>query len=155
MYSYSDSFTLLARLRRLINGLLTYLLLKAHSHCARQRTLTSVKDARQRPLTDVDVRRRILTDTYSICKLYVNDIQRHYLRHYLLLKMSDGALSPFGEGAVSPFNTKSPGSRRSSIPSDILIHAAIWPQQIWAENWGVAPLGKGELGPHLTQCGRG
>jgi len=40
-----------------------------------------------------------------------------------------------------------------------LIHAAIWPQQIWAENWGegrgCAPLGEGELGPHLTQCGQG
>jgi len=35
---------------------------KAHSHCARQRTLTSVKDARQRPLTRVDVRQRALTD---------------------------------------------------------------------------------------------
>ena len=28
------------------------------------------------------------------------------------------------------------GPRHSSIPRDILIHAAIWPQQIWAENWG-------------------
>jgi len=38
----------------------------------------------------------------------------------------------------------------------MLIHAAIWPQQIWAENWGgCAPLGEGELGPHLTQCGQG
>jgi len=27
--------------------------IKAHSHCARQRTLTSVKDARQRPFTRV------------------------------------------------------------------------------------------------------
>jgi len=35
---------------------------KAHSHCARQRALTSVKDARQRPLTRVDVRQRALTD---------------------------------------------------------------------------------------------
>ena len=43
----------------------------------------------------------------------------------------------------------------SSVPSDILISAAIWPQQIWAENWGgCAPLGEGELGPHLTQCGQ-
>jgi len=38
------------------------------------------------------------------------------------------------------------------MPSGILIHAAIWPQQIWAENWGegCAPLGEGEVGPHLT-----
>ena len=89
--------------------------LKPHSHCARQRTLTSVKDARQRPLTRVDVRQRALmdvdvhrrrhrtlTDTYNICKLYVNDIHRHYLRHYLLLKMSDGGLSAFGGGGCVP-----------------------------------------------------
>ena len=31
-------------------------------------------------------------------------------------------------------NTKSPWPRHSSIPSDILIHAAIWSQQIWAKN---------------------
>jgi len=36
-----------------------------------------------------------------------------------------------------------------------LIHAAIWPQQIWAENWGLCPFGAGELGPSLTQCGQG
>ena len=47
----------------------------------------------------------------------------------------------FGEGAAgSPSNTKSPGPMPSSIPSDILIHEAIWPQQIWAENWGSVPL---------------
>jgi len=38
----------------------------------------------------------------------------------------------------------------------MLIHAAIWQQQIWAENWGVCPYGGGGgLGPHLTQCGQG
>ena len=33
-----------------------------------------------------------------------------------------------------------------------MIHPAIWPQQIWAENWrgSSAPFGEGELGPHLT-----
>ena len=36
-----------------------------------------------------------------------------------------------------------------------MIHAAIWPQQIWAENWGLCPFGDWELGPHLTQCGHG
>jgi len=46
----------------------------------------------------------------------------------------------FGEEAGSQSNTKSPGPRPSSTPSDILIHAAIWPQQIWAENWGTVPL---------------
>jgi len=62
-----------------------------------------------------------------------------------------------GEGCCAPSNTKSPGLRPSSIPSDILIHAAIWLQQIWAQNsgGGCAPLGERQLGPHLTQCGQG
>ena len=41
------------------------------------------------------------------------------------------------------------------MPSDILIHPAIWPQQIWAEGWGLCAFGGGELGPHVTQCGQG
>jgi len=42
------------------------------------------------------------------------------------------------------------------IPSDILIHLATGPQQIWAENWGPRSLlGEGELGPYLAQCGLG
>ena len=63
----------------------------------------------------------------------------------------------FGEGEWGPLsNTKSPGPRPTSIPSGILIYAAIWLQRIWAENWGdCVPLGEGELGPHLTQCGQG
>ena len=44
--------------------------------------------------------------------------------------------------------------RPTFLPSNILIHVAIWPQQIWTENWGYAPLGRG-LGPYLTQCGHG
>jgi len=40
--------------------------------------------------------------------------------------------------------------------SGILIHLAIWPKEIWAENCGgCAPLGEGEMGIHLTQCGQG
>jgi len=31
-----------------------------------------------------------------------------------------------------------------------LIHAAIWLQQILAENWELCTFGEGELGPHLT-----
>jgi len=45
-------------------------------------------------------------------------------------------------------------SQSTSIPSGILIHPAIWPQQIWAENWGLCPFGGGELGPHPTQYGQ-
>ena len=62
-----------------------------------------------------------------------------------------GGSAPFGGGgARSPFNTKSPGLRPSSIPSYSLIHAATWPQQIWAENWGLCPFGGGEVGPSNT-----
>ena len=62
---------------------------------------------------------------------------------------------PFwGRRAWSPSNTKSPWAKPSFIPSDILIHAAIWLQQIWAENWGAVPLWGGGLGPHLTKCGQ-
>jgi len=32
------------------------------------------------------------------------------------------------------------------------MHPAIWPQQAWAEKWGLPLLG-GELGPHITQLG--
>jgi len=59
-----------------------------------------------------------------------------------------GDSAPFlGRGQLGPHLTpKSPGPRPSSIPSDILIHAAIWPQQIWAENWGLCPFGGGGAG---------
>jgi len=68
-----------------------------------------------------------------------------------------GGLRPLfrGGGAGSPSDTKSPGLRPTSIPNGNLIYAAIWPQRIWAENWGpMCPLEGWELGPHLTQCGR-
>jgi len=31
------------------------------------------------------------------------------------------------------------GLRPTSLPSGILIHPTIWPQQTWAENWGLHP----------------
>jgi len=46
------------------------------------------------------------------------------------------------------------GSRRTFLLSGNLIHPAIWPEHIWAENWGCVPLGEGQLGPHLTQYGQ-
>ena len=60
---------------------------------------------------------------------------------------------PWGR-AEFPSNTMSPGPRSTSLPSDILIHPTVWPQQTWAwaKNWGLYPLW-GWLGPHLTQCG--
>jgi len=68
-----------------------------------------------------------------------------------------GLLCPLlDRGAGSPSNTLSPGRRPrpTSLPSGILIYPAVWPQQTWAENWGLYPLGEGKLGPHLTQCGQ-
>ena len=44
---------------------------------------------------------------------------------------------------------------RGPIPIGILVHPAIWPQQIRTENWGLCPFGEGDLGPHLTHCGQG
>ena len=65
------------------------------------------------------------------------------------------ASAPFlGGAATSLSNTMSLGSRFTILPSGILIHRAIWPHQIWAENWGLCPFGKGDL-LHLTQCGHG
>jgi len=43
----------------------------------------------------------------------------------------------------------------TSVPSGTLIYLAVWPQQTWAENWGCAPFGAGELDPHFAQRGLG
>ena len=49
-------------------------------------------------------------------------------------------LPPYQVGAGSPCNTVSLWSRPTFLPtSAILIHRAIWPQQIWPENWGGGP----------------
>jgi len=58
----------------------------------------------------------------------------------------EGAPPPFCGGERGPHLTKSPGRRPTSIPRDILIHAAIWPQQIWADKWGVCSFGEGRGG---------
>ena len=58
---------------------------------------------------------------------------------------------PFFLGlAGSPSNTKLPGTRPTSIPSGIqpFGHNGHWPKI-----GGCVPLGEGELGPHLVQCG--
>jgi len=51
----------------------------------------------------------------------------------------------------SQSNTMWPGPRPTSVPSGILIYAAISPQHTWMS----VPLCMGELGPHLTQHGLG
>jgi len=61
-----------------------------------------------------------------------------------------GSCVPFsGEGgAGSPSSTMWPGLRLTFIPSGILIHPAVWPQQFWPKIRGSVPfLGGGELGP--------
>jgi len=69
-------------------------------------------------------------------------------------KFGMGLCPLFGERAGSPSNTKSPGLRPTSIPSGILIHPGVWPQQIWAENWGgLCPFGgEGAGSPSNTTC---
>ena len=54
-------------------------------------------------------------------------------------------LCPFlGEQERCPHLTKSP--RPTSISSAILVHPAIWPQQIWTENWEALSLWGGGAG---------
>jgi len=60
-----------------------------------------------------------------------------------------GGCAPLGR-AGSLSTTRWPGPRPTSVPSFILVHPAVWPQRTWTES---VPL-LGELGPHLTQCGR-
>jgi len=56
--------------------------------------------------------------------------------------MGVGCCAPFlGGGAGSSSNTMSPGPRPTSVPSGILIHPALWPQQTWAKNGGGLWLG--------------
>jgi len=56
-----------------------------------------------------------------------------------------GFCAPF-RGAGSPSKTMSPGPRPTSVPSGILIHAAVWPQQTSAKNWGLCPFWGGGVG---------
>ena len=64
----------------------------------------------------------------------------------------DGSAPFFGVEEVGPHLTKIDWPRPTPIPSGILIHPAVWPQR--TQIGGSAPLGQGELGSHLTQCGR-
>jgi len=62
-----------------------------------------------------------------------------------------GGMCPFWGRAGSPSNTMWPGLTPTSIPSGILIHQAVRPEQTWAENWGgCAPLVGGGGSPFNT-----
>ena len=74
-------------------------------------------------------------------------------RGLLPCQVTTSSIQPFGHNyrhgpkigwreAGSPSKTKSPGPRPTSVPSGILVHPAVWPQQTWAENWGCTPLGE-------------
>ena len=63
-----------------------------------------------------------------------------------------GGCAPLG-GAESPANTMWLGPRPTSVPSDILIHPAVWPEYVGGKV-GVVPL-SGRARSHLKQCGRG
>ena len=52
-----------------------------------------------------------------------------------------GAVPLWGVGLGAHVTQCGQGGESTSIPSDILIHLAVWPQQTWAENWGWCPFG--------------
>jgi len=56
------------------------------------------------------------------------------------LATTDMGQKLWGRGVGSPSNTMWPGPRSTCLRG-IFIHSAIWPQQIWAENWGLCPSG--------------
>ena len=71
----------------------------------------------------------------------------------ILMDRKVGDVPHFG-GVGSASHAMWPGPMPASIPCGILIHPAVWPQRTWAKNWWLCPFW-GELGPHLTQRGRG
>ena len=108
-------------------------------------------------LNHCDLRRRHgreLNSQAASCKS--NALATQLPSHLATINMGQkfGGSTPFWEGgAGSPANTKSPGPRPTSIPRGILIHAAIWPQQIFAKNWGLCAFGGGAAGsPSNTMC---
>ena len=59
----------------------------------------------------------------------------------------EGAAEPLSVGgAGSSSNTMWPWAEAYSIPNGILIHPAVWLQQIWAENWGLSLFYRGGFG---------
>ena len=96
---------------------------------------------------------------FEILSIICQNLKRSRDRHHAHMKLGGGgsSIQPFSHNkhgpkifrraeAGSPSNTESSGPRPSSIPIDILIHAAIWPRQIWTENWGLCPFGGGGAG---------
>jgi len=83
-----------------------------------------------------------LAETYFRTKWHL-DPSSHLATTDMGRKFRWGCASS-GCGAESTSNTMLPGPRTTIVPSGILIHPAVWPQQTWAENWGLWPvLGRG------------
>jgi len=51
--------------------------------------------------------------------------------------------------------TMLPGPRPTIVPSGILIHPAVWPQQTWTENWGAVASSTMHSGPRPTSIPSG
>jgi len=50
-----------------------------------------------------------------------------------------------------PSNTMSSWPRPTALPSGILIHLAVWPQETWAEKYGLrCPFQRAGRGRHVT-----
>jgi len=67
----------------------------------------------------------------------------------------EGSSPLFLRGAGSSSYTMWPGPRPLSLPSGMLIHPAVCPQQTWAENWGHIYFffwGGGDGSPSNTMC---
>jgi len=56
-------------------------------------------------------------------------------------------LCPFLEELGPLSNTMSPETRPTSVPSGILIHLGVWPQETWTVNSGAVPLLGGARSP--------
>ena len=78
---------------------------------------------------------------YQVASLSIQPFDHN--RHMLKI---GGCVPLLGRGSWAPSNTMSLEPRPTSLPSGILIHPSIWPQQIWGENWGLCPFRGGGAG---------
>ena len=74
-------------------------------------------------------------EVYLRTKWQLDPFSRYYSHN-----RHSGAAVPLclcGGGTLQSIcNTMWHGPTPTSVPSGILIHPAVWPQQIWAKNWG-------------------
>ena len=116
--SYSTSVNFLQQPARNCNGAVPNFMLEFSQHCLFRRMYTVFR--------------------YSARNLYKCSAVAEMGDRLARIDMGrkGGLLYPFQGGAGSPSNTMWPWLRPTSVPSALLIHPAVWPQQTWAENWG-------------------